>query len=71
MSWERDEQLGQLVRERDAAQAEAARLRAIIERAVDWWLRQGRGAFSGAPEWVFAARDVLGSGDGKGGSLSI
>jgi len=38
--------------------AEIAKLRAILERSVEWWLREGKEKFDGAPEWVFAAREV-------------
>lgn len=38
--------------------AEIARLRAILARSAEWWLREGREKFDGAPEWVFAAREL-------------
>jgi hypothetical protein len=41
--------------ERDA---EIAKLRAILARSVEWWLREGMHQFSGAPEWLFAARNL-------------
>lgn len=32
----------------------------ILQRAVEWWLREGMYGFPyGAPEWVFAAREAL------------
>lgn len=38
--------------------AEIAKLKAIIARSVEWWLREGKEQFDGAPEWVFAAREL-------------
>lgn len=33
--------------------------REILRRAVDWWLNEGMKGQIGAPEWVFAARQLL------------
>lgn len=33
--------------------------RAILKRAVDWWLSEGMKGQAGAPDWVFAARQLL------------
>ena len=31
----------------------------VLQRALEWWLREGYEQFIGAPEWVFAARTLL------------
>ena len=49
-----------MLAEVQSAASEIAKLRAILERSVEWWLREGKEKFDGAPEWMFAAREVTG-----------
>ena len=42
-----------------ASQAEEiGKLRCILARSVEWWLREGAEKFYGSPEWLFAARQL-------------
>lgn len=42
------------------AATQIAEMRAVLTRAEEWWLREGKYAgFYGAPEWIFAARAIL------------
>jgi len=41
------------------AERRANKYRDVLQRSVDWWLSDGRNDQVGAPEWVFAARQLL------------